>query len=143
MLHDIAESRKVGRTTGGLEVSDCGEEVVPNGGKWLVIALGQGKAVRVEKTSQLPPLDMASKVNHGPHISAEGGRVNAAALKKGPIRCLVGPFVEEVGKMVMAACVVLSDGTEMRGEEETRGGGAAGAPLLPGVPEVVEDDDDP
>ena len=121
MLHDIAESRKVGRTAGGLDVRDCGENFAPKGGERLVLALGQGKAVRVD-AEVAAPLELVSKVNHGPHICAEGGRVNAATLKKGPIRCLVGPFVEEAGETVLAAFVVLSDGSELRGEEVTRRG---------------------
>jgi hypothetical protein len=52
----------------------------------------------------------------------------------------LGPFVEEVGESVLAACVVLYDGSELRGEEVTPGGGSAGAPLLPGVPEAVKND---
>ena len=75
------------------------------------------------------------------HISAPRvGELMRQRKKKGPIRCLVGPFVEEVGETVLAACVVLSDGSELRGEEVTRGGGTARAQLLPGVPGVVEDD---
>ena len=77
-------------------MSDCGEDVVPKGGERPVLAFDHGKAVRVD-ADIAAPLELVSNVNHGPHICAEDGRVNAVALKKGPIRCLVGSsFIEEV-----------------------------------------------
>ena len=75
-LHDIAESHKDSSTIGGLEVSDCGEGVVPKGGERLVLALGHGKAVRVD-ADIAAPVELVRKVNHGAYICAESGRVNA------------------------------------------------------------------
>ena len=54
---------------------------------------------------QLPTLEMAA----------------LKSLKLWQISALVGPFAKEIGDTVLAACVVLFDGSELRGEEVTRG----------------------
>ena len=122
---DVAESREAGRSTGGLEVSDRGEDVVPKRRERLVLSLRQGQAIRVD-ADVAAPLELVAKVNCGPHICAEGRRGNSATLEEGPIRSLVCPFVEEVGEAILTTCVVFFERRGLRCEEMARWGRCSG-----------------
>jgi hypothetical protein len=123
---DVAESREAGsRSTGGLEVSDRGEDVILKRRERLVLFMRQGQTIRVD-ADVATPLELVAKVNCGPHICAEGRRGNSLTLEEGPIRSLVCRFVKEVGEAILTTCVVFFERRGLRCEEMARWGRCSG-----------------